>query len=241
MTDSEQSKPREMHITKKTTRRNRHKWDEGAEQRQRQIFRLKVWWCPTWADNLTAWKQKHSLTKPQHVQDRGCLLSLTDDLPQGLSLPSEWQVHILKVANENLKLLHLLAFKGWHSARRRRRTHHNSAGCVCVCVCVSVCYLLVIGGPDTTCNLAFQVDLGGPVSLPADWTHQDEAVTVGDKSLGAVVGPGEVTHLQGNQTHDEMMIMTACLLKNTARSYRKNPPLCTPKLQPLMFILALIL
>lgn len=42
MTDREQRKPREIHITKKTTWRNRHKWDEGAEQRQRQIFRLKV-------------------------------------------------------------------------------------------------------------------------------------------------------------------------------------------------------
>lgn len=59
-----------------------------------------------------------------------------------------------------------------------------------------VYYLLVIGGPDTTGNLAFQVDLGGPVSLPADWSHQNKAISVGDKSLGAIVGPGEVTHLK---------------------------------------------
>lgn len=31
MTDSEQRKPREIHITKKTTRRNSHKWDEDDE------------------------------------------------------------------------------------------------------------------------------------------------------------------------------------------------------------------
>lgn len=59
-----------------------------------------------------------------------------------------------------------------------------------------ICYLLVVRGPDTTGDLALQVDLRGPVSLPADRSHQHEAVAVGDESLGAIVGPSEVTHLQ---------------------------------------------
>lgn len=63
-------------------------------------------------------------------------------------------------------------------------------------------YLLVIGGPDSTRDLALQVDLGGPVSLPADRSHQDEAVPVGDESLGAIVRPSEVTHLQGTRHGD---------------------------------------
>lgn len=56
-------------------------------------------------------------------------------------------------------------------------------------------YLLVIRGPDTTGDLTLQVNLGGPVSLPADWPHQDEAIAVRNKSLGAIMGPSEVTHL----------------------------------------------
>ena len=59
-----------------------------------------------------------------------------------------------------------------------------------------VCYLLVIRGPDTTGNLAFQVNLGGPVSLSTDRAHQDKAITIWDKSLGAIVWPREVTHLE---------------------------------------------
>ena len=58
------------------------------------------------------------------------------------------------------------------------------------------CYLLVVRGPDATGDLALQVDLGGPVPLAADRAHQDEAVAVGDQSLGPVVGPGEVAHLR---------------------------------------------
>ena len=56
-------------------------------------------------------------------------------------------------------------------------------------------YLLVVRGPDPAGDLALQVDLGGPVALPADGAHQHEAVPVRDQRLGAVVGPGEVTHL----------------------------------------------
>lgn len=41
-----------------------------------------------------------------------------------------------------------------------------------------VCYLLVIRSPDTAGYLAFQIDLGGPVSLPADRSHQDKTITV---------------------------------------------------------------
>lgn len=57
------------------------------------------------------------------------------------------------------------------------------------------CYLLVIWGPDTTGNLALKVDLRGPVSLPAHWSHQDKAITVRNESLGAIMRPGEVTYL----------------------------------------------
>lgn len=66
----------------------------------------------------------------------------------------------------------------------------------------SINYLLVIGSPDTTGDLAFQVDLRGPVSLPADRSHQDKPITVRDESLSAIVGPGEVTHLKRNRRHE---------------------------------------
>ena len=56
-------------------------------------------------------------------------------------------------------------------------------------------YLLVVRSPDPAGDLALQVDLGGPVALPTDGAHQHEAVPVRDQRLGAVVGPGEVTHL----------------------------------------------
>lgn len=56
-------------------------------------------------------------------------------------------------------------------------------------------YLLVIWGPDTTGDLALKVDLRGPVSLPAHWSHQDKAITVWNESLGAIMRPGEVTYL----------------------------------------------
>ena len=56
-------------------------------------------------------------------------------------------------------------------------------------------YLLVVRSPDPAGDLALQVDLGGPVALPADGAHQHKAVAVRDQRLGAVVGPGEVTHL----------------------------------------------
>lgn len=66
----------------------------------------------------------------------------------------------------------------------------------------SINYLLVIGSPDSTGDLAFQVDLRGPVSLPADGPHQDKTITVGDESLSAIVGPSEVTHLKRKQMRE---------------------------------------
>lgn len=65
-----------------------------------------------------------------------------------------------------------------------------------------MCYLLVIRSPDATGDLAFQVDLRGPVSLPADRSHQHKAITVRDESLSAIVGPGKVTHLKRDQRRE---------------------------------------
>lgn len=75
----------------------------------------------------------------------------------------------------------------------------------------SLNYLLVIGSPDTTGDLAFQVDLRGPVSLPADGPHQDKTIAVGDESLSAIVGPSEVTHLKRKRIR-EWQSVTAALL-----------------------------
>lgn len=60
-------------------------------------------------------------------------------------------------------------------------------------------HLLVVGGPDPTRDLALQVDLRGPVSLAADGADQHEAVPVRDEGLRAVMGPGEVAHLLGEE------------------------------------------
>lgn len=76
----------------------------------------------------------------------------------------------------------------------------------------SINYLLVIRSPDTTGDLAFQVDLRGPVSLPADGPHQDKTITVGDESLGAIVGPSEVTHLKKKRTRQCDGCPVPCLL-----------------------------
>ena len=117
--------------------------------RQRYVYRLKAWWCPTWQCNSMK-------TKTFKTENVSCHSQPISPGPIS-SLPT----------------------------RRTIKTQRE---------CVS--YLLVVRRPDTTAYLALQVDLGGPVSLAADWSHQDESIAVGDESLGAIMGPGEVTHLQ---------------------------------------------
>lgn len=163
---------------RKKTARNGHKWVDGDKQGQLHIHGLKVCWHPTCADSLTAWKQKYSLTKTT-THSRQWKLAVTHRFSS--------QGFCLQVANGNLTFLLLLALEDWVSARW---TYPMFKICI-------VCYLLIIWGPDTTGNVAFQVDLRGPVSLPTDRAHQDEAITIGDKSLGPVMGPGKVTHLEG--------------------------------------------
>lgn len=167
-----------MHITEKKTARNGHKWVDGDKQGQLHIHGLKVCWHPTCADSLTAWKQKYSLTKTT-THSRQWKLAVTHRFSS--------QGFCLQVANGNLTFLLLLALEDWVSARW---TYPMFKIWI-------VCYLLIIWGPDTTGNVAFQVDLRGPVSLPTDRAHQDEAITIGDKSLGPIMGPGKVTHLEG--------------------------------------------
>lgn len=60
-------------------------------------------------------------------------------------------------------------------------------------------YLLIIRRPDATGDLTLQVNLWGPVSLPADRANQHKAIPVRDEGLSAIMGPGEVTHLDGRQ------------------------------------------
>lgn len=70
-------------------------------------------------------------------------------------------------------------------------------------VYTGACYLLVIRSPDPTGDLTFQVYLRGPVSLPADGSHQHETIAVRDESLSAIVRPGEVAHLEKtDQMHE---------------------------------------
>lgn len=136
-------KPREMHVTTKTTW-YWQKWDEGDNQRETHIQTESLMTSNlSWQFN--SMKEKHSLTKPQCIKDR--MLAVTHKWSPPGSISAFWMTS-LHTNTGKWKLLHVSAFIAMVLG--------VGVVPIKVCrVCERECYLLVIGSPDTTSNLAF--------------------------------------------------------------------------------------